>query len=69
MTHSDFPIRKSMSVPCGNKPGFRLLIALSIGAGSTFIFLLQFLIDCDFLVCLVSDRVGASRRKRGARGD
>lgn len=67
MTHLIFPTERF--IPCRNKPRFRLLIALYIEAGSIFIFLLQLLIDCDSLVCLVSDRVGASRRKRGARGD
>lgn len=54
-----------MSVSSGNKPGFRLLIEIHIEAVSIFIFLLQLLIDCDSLVCLVSDRVGASRSKEG----
>lgn len=44
-----------MSVPCANKPGFRLLIALSIGAGSTFILLLQLLTDRDFFVWFLTE--------------
>lgn len=67
--HTWFSQQKVRFIPCGNKPGFRLLIALYIEVDSIFIFLLQLLTDCDSLVCLVSDRVGASRRKRGAGGD